>query len=263
MANLTSTTVTGTLDTTSTITGPGAGVSAINASNVSTGTLSSDRLPTVPTSKGGTGLTSVGTSGQVLTVTAPGALAFQNVSAGGDYIQRVYTTPATWTKPADIKAVKVRVWGGGGNGGNGARTPNPGAVNLFGSIGGTGGYSEEYIDSPSLTAPVAVTVGGASGTSSFGAFLSATGGSSGNPGSSGGSTGTPGNPGTGTGGQINLPGLGGVGGGLGQPGKYSQDIAGTSTPSRNGVGYAGGGSSGPNEPGGVGAPGAVIIEEYY
>jgi len=45
MANLTSTTITGTLDATSTITGPGSGISAVNASNVSSGTLASDRFP--------------------------------------------------------------------------------------------------------------------------------------------------------------------------------------------------------------------------
>ena len=73
MANLAATTITGALDVTSTITGPGSGVSALNASNVSSGTLGTARLPTVPTSKGGTGLTSIGTAGQVLTVANPGS----------------------------------------------------------------------------------------------------------------------------------------------------------------------------------------------
>jgi len=111
MANLTSTTITGTLDTTSTITGPGSGVSALNASNVSSGTLSTDRLPTVPTTKGGTGLTSIGSADQVLKVNSGGtALEFGEAGGGGNYIRRVYTSPATWTKPADVQAVKVSCW---------------------------------------------------------------------------------------------------------------------------------------------------------
>lgn len=40
----------------------------INANDISTGTLNSARLPTVPTTKGGTGLTTIGTAGQVLKV---------------------------------------------------------------------------------------------------------------------------------------------------------------------------------------------------
>ena len=53
-----------------------------NASNISSGTLASDRLPTVPTSKGGTGLTAIGTANQVLAVNAGAtALEFQTISA--------------------------------------------------------------------------------------------------------------------------------------------------------------------------------------
>ena len=53
-------------------------LTALNASNVASGTLSSDRLPTVPTTKGGTGLTAIGTANQVLAVNAGAtALEFQ------------------------------------------------------------------------------------------------------------------------------------------------------------------------------------------
>lgn len=262
MANLTSTTVTGTLDTTSTITGPGAGVSAINASNVSTGTLASDRLPTVPVTKGGTGLTALGSANQILQVNSGGtALEFATAaSGGGDYVKRTYTASSTWTYNADIKALKVRVWGGGGNGGNGNRTPNPGGQNISGGTGGTGGYSEEYIDAPSLSAPVSVTVGGPSGTSSFGGFLSATGGSAGQNAPVF-STGNPGTPGSGSGGDLNLPGWAGVGGGMGMPSTQG-GMNGTPT-SFPGQGYAAGGSSQQNAPGFSGTPGLVIVEEYY
>jgi hypothetical protein len=48
----------------------------INANDISTGTLNTARLPTVPTTKGGTGLTTLGTAGQVLKVNS-GATALE------------------------------------------------------------------------------------------------------------------------------------------------------------------------------------------
>src|SRR6056300_556387 len=60
----------------------GSALTALNASNVSSGTLASDRLPTVPTTKGGTGLTSIGSANQVLAVNSGGtALEYQTISA--------------------------------------------------------------------------------------------------------------------------------------------------------------------------------------
>jgi hypothetical protein len=282
MANLTSTTITGTLNTTSTITGPASGASALNASNVSSGTLASDRLPTVPTTKGGTGLTSIGSAGQVLKVAAPGsALEFGDAGGGGDYVQRIYTSPATWTKPAGLKAVKVKVWGGGGAGGRGLRV-SPSATRI-GGAGGAGGFSEEYLPEASIPGPVSVTAG--PGTNSYGAFLSATGGGNGNDGTNP-TPGTNGTPGTGSGGQLNFPGewymrepnrtpdttavvtTGTYGFGVrGKTGLIAPGI----NPGQAGSGYqmggGGGGSPNPANPlaalGGAGAPGAVIIEEYY
>ena len=61
----------------------GSALTALNASNVSSGTLASDRLPTVPTTKGGTGLTSIGSANQVLAVNSGGtALEFQTPTTG-------------------------------------------------------------------------------------------------------------------------------------------------------------------------------------
>jgi len=61
----------------------GVNLTALNASNVASGTLSSDRLPTVPTTKGGTGLTAIGTANQVLAVNAGAtALEFQTPEVG-------------------------------------------------------------------------------------------------------------------------------------------------------------------------------------
>ena len=63
--------------------GSGAALTALNASNVSSGTLSNDRLDTVPTTKGGTGLTTIGSANQVLAVNGTGtALEFQTPATG-------------------------------------------------------------------------------------------------------------------------------------------------------------------------------------
>ena len=93
---------------------------------------------------GGTGLTSAGTNGNVLTSNGTAWVSQAAAAGGGDYIMQVFTTPGTWTKAAGLKAIKVTVIGGGGG-----ATSNPSAP--------------------------------AGGTSSFGspAFLSATGGGSG------------------------------------------------------------------------------------
>src|SRR5210317_65219 len=58
----------------------GANLTALNATNIASGTLASDRLPTVPTTKGGTGLTTLGTANQVIAVNAGAtALEYQTV----------------------------------------------------------------------------------------------------------------------------------------------------------------------------------------
>ena len=59
-------------------------VAAINAVNITSGTLGSDRLPTVPTTKGGTGLTSLGSANQVLRVNSgANGLEFADVPGFG------------------------------------------------------------------------------------------------------------------------------------------------------------------------------------
>lgn len=69
---------------------PSSALSALNASNLTSGTVPSARLsltssdlPTVPTTKGGTGLTTIGTANQVLRVNSGAtALEFGTISAG-------------------------------------------------------------------------------------------------------------------------------------------------------------------------------------
>ncbi len=68
-------------------------------------------------------------------------------ATASNYILRTYSSPATWTKPAGLKAVKVTVIGGGG---------------------GVGGTGPGPLNPSQLASP--------GGTSSFGGFLSATGG---------------------------------------------------------------------------------------
>jgi hypothetical protein len=153
---------------------------------------------------GGTGITSAGTSGNVLTSNGT-AWVSQAISAGGDYVMQIYTTPATWTKPAAIKAVKVTIVGGGGAGGG---TAHPAGSKAGG--GGAGGAGILYLDAPAIPGPITVTVGtggtgGTStgpsgGTSSFGPLLSATGGAGG--GAPAGGTGT-----GGAGGTVSTPGV--------------------------------------------------------
>jgi hypothetical protein len=227
-----------------------ANVTLNNASTISAGTLSNDRLDTVPTTKGGTGLTSIGSAGQVLKVATPGsALEFGDAGGGGNYVKRYYTSPATWTKPADIQAVQVTVLGAGGNGG-------PNNPNAEGGWGGGGGYSEEYIAAPAIPGPVSVSAG--PGTNSFGAFLSATAGQNGGQGAMVGQRGTFGSHGAGSGGQINI-----------STGPYPTDTymsygffkkpaPGIPNQQIPGSGFGGGATNARS-----GSPGIVMVEEYY
>jgi hypothetical protein len=118
----------------------------------------------------------------------------------------VFTSNGTWTRPTNCTRIKIQLVGGGG-GGTG-----------HGEAGGSGGYSERYLDVTSISS-VSVTIGGGGGgvnyhnvggggtTTSFGPYLSASGGEGAR--NVGGHTG--GRPGIGSGGNINLYGAGGSG----------------------------------------------------
>lgn len=201
-----------------------------------------------------------------------------------------YTTPGTYTftPPANVKKVRVRVWGGGGSGGTSQAT-------IAGGGGGAaGGYAEKVCDvTPGVGITVTVGAGGAApgngvvsggatgGTSSFGVLCSATGG----PGGNACVTSTPGTPtatpgGIGVGGDLNLQGTGGgsgasgtnsIGGftgygGLGGSAPLGGAGAYMSTGSAGPGGFPGGGGSGGgsaagiNSSGGPGGAGCVIVE---
>lgn len=84
------------------------------ASTISSGTLADARLPTIPVAKGGTGLTSLGTAGQVVKVNAgASALEFANASSGG-IVQLKSTTKldgfgASSTSPVDVTGLSVNI----------------------------------------------------------------------------------------------------------------------------------------------------------
>lgn len=256
-----------------------------------------------PVANGGTGRSSV-TSGRLIVGAGTSAMTelagtsvgdaviwngttWSSGTSGGAAPQvNAYVAPATWTKPATLKGIKVTVVGSGGNGG----PTGPGAANTAAGGGGGGGAAIRWLSAPAIPGPIAVTAG--SGTNSFGALASATGGATGSattgsgitPGGSGGSgsggnvnfNGVTGGAGVGTpGSSFWFSGAGGAsilgGGGLGAiagsfPAPAGINIAGT-----NGGGYGGGGGGGAKSgvgPGaatttGTGTPGIVIVEEFY
>jgi hypothetical protein len=255
---------TGTLVTTGVTTG-------LNGSAISTGVVAA--------SVGGTGITSAGTAGNVLTSNGTAWLSQAAAAGGGDYIMNAYTSPATWTKPAGLKAVKVTVVGGGGSGGTGG--PSGSGCSGPGGNGGNGGGALKYIDAPAIPGPVSVTVGTAANTSSFGPLVSATGGSNGGPGPTT-ATGTHGAGGAGSNGTVDLSGQPGAitsgtpasitfAGSFGFGGYHNTQPVNSSPPSKAGFLYGGGATGGvapaggppSNQPGGTGAAGIVIVEEFY
>jgi hypothetical protein len=265
----------------------------------------------VPIANGGTGVSTVtsgalllgaGTSAMTeLTGTTPGTVVVSSPAgwtsapaasvAGGNYEMEAYTSPATWTKPSTLKAIKVTVVGGGGNGGNSTASA---PINTSASAGGGGGGGGAiiYFDAPAIPgSPITVTAG--PGTNSFGSLVSATGGtnapnktSSPTPTIGGaGGTGTIPSPApsgaivfAGQSGGTFLIGPGGGGGhggfsqlfnGLRLWGPTGQALTNPNAPGTPNIYYGGGGQGGGNRvspgttTGGTGGPGIVIIEEFY
>ena len=144
--------------------------------------------------------------------------ALTGIGGGGFSNMDVITSTGTWTNPGSVTKVKVTVVGAGGGGAHGSPA---GGVNGAGG-GGGGGTAIEVLTIPTSPVPVTIGAGGqggnfypdatcpgaSGGTSSFGAYCSATGG--------GGGYGSPspfaagGTGGAGSGGTINI--TGGVGG---------------------------------------------------
>lgn len=201
-------------------------------------------------------------------------------------VQKFTSGSGTYTTPASVKWLRVRIAGGGGGGGaSGAGSSGSNGNNsTFGSSlltanGGSGG-------------PVGANYGGAGGSFTVsapgvdsGSFSGGDGGASGNVGPNtywggnggantfgGSGSGSSGNGNTGNAGKTNT-GAGGGGGGVigsavtasgGGAGGYVEALI--SSPSATysyGVGSGGGGGTGGSSNGGAGASGIIIVEEYY
>lgn len=201
-------------------------------------------------------------------VTPAGLAAALAAAPSFTVARQVFTSSGTYTPTSGMKYADVEIVGGGGNGGS---SPNNGRG---GGGGGSGGYSKKIITAATIGASQSVTIGGATGTSSFGSILTANGGASGSGSVAGGG-------GTASGGDINITGGQGTdgaeagnigangGGGSGGSSFFGGAGGGDSSPSGGGGGSAsansGSGGGGSNEnlaPGGNGAGGICIITEY-
>jgi len=280
-----------TIDGTTGISGPASGLTDLNASNLSTGTVPDARFPATLPAASGANLTSLNASnlstGTVGTARLGSGTANSTTYLRGDQTWatvtslpgaqgQVFTSSGTFTVPSGITAVQVTVIGGGGGGGS-ARIPTCG--DSFGGHGGGAGVAIKYVTGLTPGGTVSVTVGaggtggvpnnagGAGGTSSFGAHCSATGGGGGGHGFN--STGAVGSMGSGSGGSLNLAGVLGVNNALREIG-YSAVYGGIATNpvgavnGNQGVNYGSGGTGGrattAARNGGAGSPGIVIVE---
>jgi hypothetical protein len=238
---------TGTLVTTGVTTG-------LNGSAITTGVVAA--------SVGGTGLTSAGTNGNVLTSNGSAWVSQAAAAGGGDYIMQVFTSPGTWTKPAGLKAIKVTVIGGGGSG----TTPGgstAGGTSSFGSpaflsaTGGAGAQSGNQVAGGSGSGGQLNASGGPSFFKSVACqYISASGGSAFGFGAPRGEGNSASGLAYGGGGfTINNGGGGGGGGAI----EYI-DAPALPGPQPYSVG-SGGVAPGPGA--NPGAAGVVIVEEFY
>ncbi|AIK68527.1 putative tail fiber protein [Mesorhizobium phage vB_MloP_Lo5R7ANS] len=181
---------------------------------------------------------------------------------------RSYSSSATWTKPAGLVGVLIRIRGASGGGGGAVSGNGSGR----GGIGGSASEATRYVPEASLGATETITIGakgtagaagnnagGAGGTTSFGSLLVATGGGGGGGSSGNGVTGTGGTRGDITSAWDTRP--------------YTIDTSltpvnaanepGTPATPGSGNGGRGGGNDNGSRPGGVGDTGFIEIWEFY
>lgn len=245
----------------------------ITANELASGAVdvaSSTVTGTLPVSKGGTALTSLGSAYQILTTnSANTGLQYSN---HGIRAMQVFTGGGTWNKPSGVRYIWVQVQGSGGG------------ASGHGESGAAGGYAERILDVTGISS-VSVTVpGGGGGTyysnaggngsgSSFGPYVSASGGHGANRHNQH----NGGLAGVGSGGNLNI--YGGCGGsheqrssGMGgssfwggpapaghpQGGHFAHNHQGHAAP---GTGGTSGHFSGHR--GSDGRPGLVVVTEFY
>jgi hypothetical protein len=233
-------------------------------------TLTATNSSVLPVASGGTGLTSTPANGALdigngtgftrTTLTAGSGISITNGSGsisiassggGGFSAMQTFTSSGTFTVPSGKTTVKVTVIGGGQGGYSAYNVYSCPIYVVGGASGGGGGTAVEYITglTPGGTVSVTVGAGGAGaawtgdstpgatgGTSSFGAYCSATGGSGGG--------------GLGSGGNLNL-----YGGGAGSGSTSISPYSGSS-----GYGIGGAGAYNCTVPGFTGKAGIVIVE---
>ena len=189
-----------------------------------------------------------GTSGQYLKTNGATAPSWQSFSA---VTRQTFTSGSgTYTTPANVLYLKIRMVGGGGGGGGGGSSGNGsggnGGTTTFNSInanGGTGGGA-----GPTGTSSNG-SLGGAGGTSGTGSATFRAPGSAGVSGSGGTAATYNGTPGAGAGSLLGGGGAGADGSGGGGAGSA-------------GSGHGGGGGGGSTGSGGRGGPGGGGAGEY-
>ena len=146
------------------------------------GTLSGVSLTTqvsgtLPIANGGTGLTSPGTAGNILTSNGTTWTSEPLLANVVDF-----ASSGTWTKPAGATFVIVECWAAGGGGGSGRRGAT--STNTGGGGGGSGGaYIQRLFKASDLADTVTVTIG-SGGTGGNGVGSNSTNGNTGNRGGS-------------------------------------------------------------------------------
>jgi hypothetical protein len=162
-----------------------------------------------PSSDGLVGVEDIDATGTASSTTfLRGDGAWETAGGASGVAGQVFTSSGTFTVPVGVTAVKVTVIGGGGNGGN-----VTGSSSCAGG-GGAGGTAIEWITGLTPASTVSVTVGGIAGTSSFGAYCSATGGATAVTNTISETASNGGAGGSGSGGNINISGGAGQKGAL-------------------------------------------------
>ncbi len=136
--------------------------------------LGSGDLGTITAAYGGTGLTSPGTSGNVLT---SNGTSWISAAAAGAASYQEFTSSGTWTKPSSAQFVMVEIWGAGGGGGSGFSS-SAGTIRGGGRGAAGGTYLQKIFLASDLNGTETVTIGagGSGGVSSGSTSVSGTSG---------------------------------------------------------------------------------------